>query len=185
MNVSNTTPLRRMVYAALFGALTAMGAFMVIPLQPVPITLQTLFTGLAGILLGGATGAMSQIVYVLLGIIGLPVFSGGKAGIGILFGPSGGYLIGFIVGAYVIGKLTEARRKPGLFWVLMTLFIGNVVIYSLGTVQLMVVAHLSLYKALLVSVAPFLIGDLIKLMTTAWIAIKLSKYFPGRGGTLE
>jgi biotin transport system substrate-specific component len=104
-----------MIYAALFGALTAIGAFIVIPLQPVPITLQSLFTCLAGILLGSSVGAMSQIVYVLLGIIGLPVFAGGKAGIGVLLGPTGGYLLGFIAAALVIGQIVRMKRNPGYF----------------------------------------------------------------------
>ncbi len=170
---ANHSPLRRTVYAAMFGALTAVSAFMVIPLQPLPITLQTLFTSLAAILLGGYTGAFSQIIYVLLGIIGLPVFAGGKAGIGILFGPSGGYLIGFIVGAYVIGKIVESRRNPGLAWIVFALLAGHLVIYTLGSIQLSIVTHFTLLEALMVGVVPFLIGDLLKLFTAAWIALKL------------
>jgi biotin transport system substrate-specific component len=178
---TNNSSLRRMVYAAMFGALTAVGSFMVIPLQPVPITLQTLFTGLAGVLLGGYTGALSQIVYVLLGVIGLPVFAGGKAGIGTLFGPSGGYLIGFIVGAYVIGKITEIKRDAGFAWILMALVAGNLVIYSLGALQLSLVAHLSLIKSLLVGVVPFIAGDLLKIVTAAWLALKLRNNFKALG----
>jgi len=169
----SSNSLRRMVYASMFGALTAIGSLIVIPLQPLPITLQTLFTGLAGILLGGYTGALSQIVYVILGIIGLPVFAGGKAGLGTLMGPSGGYLIGFIVAAYVIGKLVEARKEPGLVWIGMSLVIGNLVIYTLGVAQLSLVAHLSISKALLVGVVPFLVGDLLKLVSATLIALKL------------
>jgi len=172
---NGNTSLRRMVYAALFGALTAIGSFIVIPLQPLPITLQTFFTSLAGVLLGGYTGALSQIVYVLLGTIGLPVFAGGKTGIGTLFGPTGGYLIGFIVGAYVIGKIVEAKREPGLAWILMAIITGNLVLYILGTLQLALVAHLSLLKAFMVGVLPFLIGDLLKFLTAALLALKLRK----------
>lgn len=165
--------LRRMVYAAMFGALTAIGSLIVIPLQPLPITLQTLFTGLAGVLLGGYTGALSQGVYVLLGVIGLPVFAGGKAGLGTLMGPSGGYLIGFIVAAYIIGKLVELRKEPGLAWIGFSLVVGNLVIYALGVAQLSIVAHLSIVKALMVGVVPFIIGDLLKLVTTVLISLKL------------
>jgi len=169
----SSNSLRRMVYASMFGALTAIGSLIVIPLQPLPITLQTLFTGLAGILLGGYTGALSQIVYVILGVIGLPVFAGGKAGLGTLMGPSGGYLIGFIVAAYIIGKLVEARKEPGLVWIGLSLVIGNLVIYTLGVAQLSLAAHLSISKALLVGVVPFLVGDLLKLVTATLIALKL------------
>ena len=169
--------LKRMVYAAMFGALTAIGAFIVIPLQPVPISLQTLFCSLAGILLGGYTGALSQIVYILLGIIGLPVFAGGKAGLGTLFGPTGGYLIGFIAAAFVIGKIIEARRNPGLIWIVLALLMGNLVIYALGVLQLSFIAHLSLIKSMLVGVVPFLPGDLLKLTAATMIGLKLRQQF--------
>ena len=176
--LKNNSPLRRMVFAAMFGSLTAIGSLIVIPLQPLPITLQTLFTALAGVLLGGYTGALSQIVYVLLGIIGLPVFAGGKAGLGTLLGPSGGYLIGFIVGAYVIGKMVEAKREAGFAWICLAILVGNVFIYIPGVLQLAIVAKLSLYKALLVGVVPFLIGDVLKLLAAALIALKLRKNLP-------
>jgi biotin transport system substrate-specific component len=169
--------LRRMVYAAMFGAMTAIGAFIVIPLQPVPISLQSLFCGLAGILLGGYTGALSQVVYVLLGIIGLPVFAGGKAGLGTLFGPTGGYLIGFIIAAFVIGKMVEVRREPGLIWMGLALVVGNLVIYALGVLQLSFVADISLIKSLMVGVIPFLPGDLLKLAAAAMIGLKLRQQF--------
>lgn len=171
--VKTNNPLRRMVYASMFGALTAIGSLIVIPLQPLPITLQTLFTGLAGVLLGGYAGALSQVVYVLLGVIGLPVFAGGKAGLGTLMGPSGGYLIGFIVAAYVIGKIMEVRKEPGIAWIGLSLVVGNLVIYALGVAQLSLVAHISITKALLVGVVPFLIGDLLKIVTATLIALKL------------
>lgn len=171
------SPVRTMVYAAMFGALTAIGAFIIIPLQPVPITLQTLFTGLAGTLLGGYAGALSQAVYVLLGIIGLPVFAGGRAGLGTVLGPTGGYLIGFIAAAYVIGKMVEIKRDAGLAWIALSLFVGDLVIYALGTLQLAMVAHLSPAKAILLGVVPFLIGEAIKLVAAALITVKLRKSF--------
>lgn len=176
--VKTNNPLRRMVYAAMFGALTAIGSLIVIPLQPLPMTLQTLFTGLAGVLLGGYAGALSQVVYVLLGVIGLPVFAGGKAGLGTLMGPSGGYIIGFIVAAFVIGKIVEVRKEPGLAWIGFSLVVGNLIIYALGIAQLSLVAHISITKALLVGVVPFLIGDLLKLVTAALIALKLRNKIP-------
>ncbi len=176
--LKKNSPLRRMVYAAMFGALTAIGSLIVIPLQPLPITLQTLFTALAGVLLGGYTGALSQIVYVLLGIIGLPVFAGGKAGLGTLLGPTGGYLIGFIVGAYVIGKMVEAKREAGFAWLCLAILVGNIFIYIPGVLQLAILAKLSFYKALLVGVLPFLFGDLLKLLAAALIALKLRKNMP-------
>ncbi len=165
--------LRGMAYSAMFGAITAVGAYIVIPLPLVPITLQTFFVSLAPALLGGALGALSQVVYVLIGIIGLPVFAGGKAGFGVLIGPTGGYLIGFIVGAYIIGKLIELKEQPGFLWMASAMIIGHIALYTLGVAQLMFVAKLSLGKAVAVGVIPTLPGGIIKIMAAAFIAGRL------------
>ncbi|MCF8129242.1 MAG: biotin transporter BioY [Deltaproteobacteria bacterium] len=170
-----------MIYASLFGAGTAAGAYIIIPLPPVPITLQTLFVGLAGALLGARLGALSQVIYLLIGIIGLPVFNGGKAGLGVLLGPTGGYLIGFVVGAWVIGALMRLKRKPGFAWTVAALAAGTVVIYLLGVAQLCVVAKLSLNKAIAVGVLPFLIGDLVKILATAFVVQKIKPRFRLQG----
>lgn len=165
--------VRGMVYAAMFGALTASGAYLIIPIQPVPITLQSLFANLAGALLGGYLGALSQVVYLLLGIIGLPVFAGGKAGLGVLLGPSGGYLIGFVFGTYLTGKIIETKKNPGFTLFFLAALAGTLLIYILGTAQLALVARLSLAKALAVGVLPFIPGDLLKMAAAAAIASRL------------
>jgi biotin transport system substrate-specific component len=165
--------LRGMAYSAMFGAVTAIGAYIVIPLPLVPITLQTFFVSLAPALLGGALGAMSQIIYVLIGVIGLPVFAGGKAGFGVLIGPTGGYLTGFIVGAYIIGKLIELKKKPGFLWMVSAMVIGHIAIYALGVAQLMLVAKFSFGKAVAIGVIPTLPGGVIKILAAAFIAGRL------------
>lgn len=165
--------LRGMIYASMFGAGTAVGAYIIIPLPPVPITLQTLFACLAGAFLGGRLGALSQVVYVLIGIIGLPVFAGGKAGLGVLLGPTGGYLIGFIAAAYVIGKLIETKGKPGFIWIVFSMIAGMIVIYLFGIIQLSFMARLSIYKSISVGVLPFLFGDALKIIIAALIYLKL------------
>ncbi|MCL2669215.1 MAG: biotin transporter BioY [Syntrophaceae bacterium] len=165
--------LRKMAYAALFGALTAVGAYIMIPLPLVPLTLQTFFVTLSGALLGGAMGAASQVVYILLGVIGLPVFAGGKSGIGVLFGPTGGYLIGFVAGAYVTGRLTMLRPRPGFLWLCFSMAVGTAVLSGLGVLQLMVVAQLSLAKAVAVGLLPTLPGALIKVVAAALICQKV------------
>jgi biotin transport system substrate-specific component len=172
--------LRGMVYASLFGALTAVGAYIIIPLPPVPITLQTLFLGLAGVLLGARLGALSQVVYILLGLIGLPVFAGGKAGFGVLIGPTGGYLIGFVVAAALTGKITRMKDRPGFAWLCLAILAGEAAMYGLGVIQLAVVARLSLYKALAVGLVPFIPGDVVKIVLTAWIALKIRDRFMGK-----
>ncbi|MBW2028162.1 MAG: biotin transporter BioY [Deltaproteobacteria bacterium] len=166
------SPLRGMVYAALFGAATAVGAYIIIPFPIVPITLQTLFVALAASLLGGRLGALSQFIYLLLGIIGLPVFSGGKAGFGVLMGPTGGYLVGFIVGAYVTGRLMEIREKTTIAWTAFSIAAGFVVIYILGVTQLSLVAKMALSKAISVGVIPFLIGDCLKVVLATLVVKK-------------
>lgn len=162
-----------MIYAALFGAATAAGAYMIIPFPLVPITLQTFFLYLAANLLGGRLAALSQIVYLLLGVIGLPVFAGGKAGIGVLFGPTGGYLLGFVAAAYIVGKLSQGRNKPGLGRLIVSMLPGTLVIYICGLTQLSLVADLSVPKALSVGVLPFLPGDAIKITAAAVVTVKI------------
>lgn len=162
-----------MIYASMFGAGTAAGAYIIIPFPLVPITLQTFFLNLAAALLGGYLGALSQIIYVLLGIIGLPVFAGGKAGMGVLFGPTGGYLIGFIAAAYVIGRLITVRENPGIIWTILSMVVGLIVIYVLGVIQLSFVAEFSMKKAISVGVLPFLIGDALKIIVAALITLRL------------
>ena len=162
-----------MILASMFGAATAAGAYIMIPLPLVPITLQTLFLNLAAALLGGRLGALSQVVYVLIGIIGLPVFAGGKAGFGVVLGPTGGYLIGFIAAGYVVGKLIELKENPGFIWTACAMLIGMIVIYGCGITQLSIVARLSVGKAVAVGALPFLIGDGIKILAAVFLSIKL------------
>ncbi|MFW6135159.1 MAG: biotin transporter BioY [Elusimicrobiota bacterium] len=121
--------LRDMILASLFAALTGLGAFMVIPVYPIPFTLQTLFTYLSAILLGRKIGTLSQIIYILLGIIGLPVFSAGKAGPGVILGPTGGYLWGFIISAYTMGILVEKKNINRI----KVLSLSEALVFSLST----------------------------------------------------
>ena len=101
-----------MVFAALFAALTAAVAWFKIPLPftPVPITLQTLAVLLSGAVLGSYYGALSMIIYLIVGAIGLPVFAGGSSGIGVLLGPTGGYLLSYPIASFVIGKMLEKKK---------------------------------------------------------------------------
>jgi biotin transport system substrate-specific component len=158
---------------ALFAGLTALGAYIFIPLPftPVPITLQTFFVYLAGDILGANLSALSQIIYVLVGALGLPVFAGGKGTIAILIGPTGGYLIGFIPAAFVISKLVNIKRNPNIVWIIFSNFIGTVIIYGFGIFQLSIWIG-SLRKAAFLGILPFLIGDLIKAWLAAYIATK-------------
>jgi len=167
------TNIRQMTLISLFAALTAMGAFISIPLYPVPLTLQTLFTLLAAMTLGSVMATSSQIIYVMLGVIGLPVFAGFKAGIGILFGPTGGFLFGFIISACVIGKIIEAKKEKNIFYYLLAGLIGTLIIYIIGITQLSLVTGIGVKKALMVGMFPFLPGDILKIIAASFIASKL------------
>lgn len=165
---------------ALFSALTAVGAYICIPFpfSPVPITLQTMFTYLAGALLGGSLGALSQLIYVLLGISGLPIFAGGNAGFWALIGPTGGYLVGFIVGAFVIGKLVEVKKNPGLPWLLTCMTVGTILIYALGVIQLMNWMKIDVTSAIVTGVLPFIAGDSLKMLAAAYVVHRIKKALP-------
>lgn len=122
--------LRKMILTALFTALTAVGAFIRIPTPTVAFTLQILFVFLAGILLGPGWGALSQLLYVGLGLMGVPVFSGG-GGLGYIFQPSFGFLLGYIAGAAVTG-LIAGKGKPTLLRLSLACLGGLIAIYAIG-----------------------------------------------------
>ncbi|OFW53306.1 MAG: BioY family transporter [Actinobacteria bacterium RBG_13_35_12] len=169
-----------MTLVSLFAALTAVGAFISIPIYPVPLTLQTLFTLLAAMTLGSIMGASSQIIYVLLGVVGLPVFAGFKAGIGILFGPTGGFLFGFIISAYVIGKIIELKKEKNIFYYFLAGLLGTVIIYIIGITQISLVTGIGVKKAITVGMLPFLPGDILKIIAASFIANKLKLVIPLR-----
>lgn len=135
--------LKGMVFAALFAALTAAVAWFKIPLPftPVPITLQTLVVLLSGAMLGPYYGALSMIIYVAVGAMGLPVFAGGSSGIGALLGPTGGYLVSYFIAAFVIGKMLErkhlSRFLKYLSFVVVLAFVGIVAIDSILRIGIM------------------------------------------------
>ena len=155
-----TMKSKELVLVALFATLTSIGAFIAIPFVPVPITLQTFFVMLSGMLLGKRLGALSQLFYLFLGAIGLPVFSGGGSGIGFMAGPTGGYLIGFVLGAYAVGLVTEKRNDIRSYVV--GLILCTIVIDVCGVLQLMNFTGMSFVHALEVGVLPFLVGDILK-----------------------
>lgn len=128
-----TGKTKDMVLCALFVALIAAGAFIKIPIPVVPFTLQYLFTMMAGLLLGGKLGFCAVGAYIFLGLLGLPIFAQG-GGIGYVFQPSFGYIIGFAVGAYLTGQIAGQREKPGYGLLLTANLAGLAVVYLFGMV---------------------------------------------------
>jgi biotin transport system substrate-specific component len=156
-------------------AVTAAAAQITVPLSPVPFTLQVLAVILSGLLLGVRHGALAQAVYVLVGAIGVPVFAGFKGGLGILLGPTGGYLISYPLAAAVAGlaahTVARASRRRALWTGFLWGCAGLAVIYALGATWLAVVAGLSPTEALATGVLPFVIFDLIKVGLAALVAV--------------
>jgi len=113
-----------------------------------------------------------MIVYIILGIIGLPVFSGGTSGLGVLFGPTGGYLLGFIAGAFVIG-LVYKRTGSTRVGAIIAMVAGLIIIYLMGVIQLSSAAQISIQQAVTVGVLPFLIGDVIKIIAALIVADRI------------
>lgn len=159
--------IRTMTRVALFAALTAVGAFIRIPLGYSSITLQTFFTAMAGCVLGPWYGALSQLVYVALGLVGLPIFTQG-GGIGYLVQPTCGFLIGLIPAAWVIGRI--AGRKPEPKHIVPACLLGYGVLYAIGVPYMALILNTFLGKGMGFSaimwagMIPFLPGDMIKIL---------------------
>ena len=174
-NVKSANALKPLVFAALFAALLAAVAPFKIPLgfTPVPITLQTLVVLLSGAMLGPYYGALSMILYVAVGALGLPVFAGGGSGIGALLGPTGGYLFSYFIAAFAIGKILQIKKSPKYLDYVLAMIAGTIIIYTLGAGWGMVVTGLGLAAIMIGWVLPFIIGDAIKLLIAAYIANKV------------
>lgn len=131
---------KNMILCAMFVALIAVGAFIKIPIPVVPFTLQYLFTMLAGLLLGGKRSSFAVCIYILLGLLGLPVFAQG-GGIGYIFQPSFGYIIGFAAGAFVTGVIANKKNRPSLSRLLAADFAGLGVVYLFGMVYYYLISN--------------------------------------------
>jgi len=129
VNAKPTLSLRALTQCAVFTALIAVGAYIKIPFFLMPITLQTLFTTLAGLVLGSKKGAIAVATYVVMGLLGLPVFVSG-GGPGYVLQPTFGYLLGFIVGTWVAGYIVERQEYPSTKTYLIACF-TNLVIYNI------------------------------------------------------
>ncbi|MBF4606432.1 biotin transporter BioY [Curtobacterium sp. VKM Ac-1393] len=165
------------------GALLTAGAAQVsVPLWPVPLTGQTLAVLLVGSALGARRGALSMLVYALLGIVGLPVFAGGSAGVGVLVSPSGGYIVGFIAAAALVGWIAERFGDRPLRNSVLSFALGTVVTFAAGMAWLAVSLGLDLQQTLEYGLYPFVIGGVAKALIGASV-ISLGWAVAGRRRT--
>ncbi|MEF2230770.1 MAG: biotin transporter BioY [Pseudodesulfovibrio sp.] len=181
--MANTlSDLHGLIWTALLAALIGAGAYLIVPIGPVPVSMQPLFVFLAGFVLGPRRGALAVALYISAGMLGLPVFSGGGAGPGHLFGPTGGYLFGFAAAAYACGL----ARTPGepLSWSAGLAFGGGalLLLYAIGSIWLKLVLSLSWTQAWLAGVVPFIPWDGAKVVAALFCARHLHRFglLPGQ-----
>lgn len=179
-------PTRSVALVAVFAALVAASAL--VPGIPVgalgvPITLQTLAIMLTGLSLGAVRGSLAVLLYLTLGFVGLPVFSGGRSGLQVMATPSAGYLVAFVVAAFVVGLAaqvilarTAASRRVPLFFVA-AMVTSILVVHTLGVLGITVTAHVPLAKAFQADLA-FYPGDIVKNIVAAIAAAAVHRAFP-------
>lgn len=167
---------RTAILISLFTALIAVLAQLAVPLpfSPVPVTGQLVGVLLAGAVLGRRGAVLAVISYLLLGAAGAPVFSCARGGLFFLFGPTGGYLWGFIPCAYLAGMLGDRNPLPGVPVILAVMLLGLAVVYLAGTAQLALVMRYSPSQAFLAGVVPFIPADLLKVFLACTLSLKLN-----------
>lgn len=183
IEVVTSRTARRVLAVFVFAVLTALGAYAAVPMRPVPITLQTLFVTLSGVLLGPTLGAVSMLVYLAAGASGLPVFTP-TADVTFLhlLGPTGGYLLAFPPAAFLAGWLTSPTRLgasadslKGAVRMALVIFASTLVIFAGGVAQLDALFLHDLGHAVQVGVLPFIPGDIIKVLLAVLVARRIQK----------
>jgi len=185
-NQKNKLSLKEMILCGIFAALTAIMAQIRIytPFSTAPITLQTLAVFLSAAVLGSKKGAISLLIYILLGITGIPVFSNFKGGPSVIAGPTGGYIISFPIIALVVGLILENRKRISRINMFGAMVVGLLICYIIGTVHLALVSNLNLIKAITAGVITFLPFDIIKLFIAAFLGYEI-RHALERAGLLQ
>jgi biotin transport system substrate-specific component len=163
-----------MVFTALLAAIICVMAPFVIPIGPIPLSLATFAIYIAASVLNWKYGTLSVVLYVALGAVGLPVFSGLTGGIPKLIGPTGGFIFGYILLALITGLVVDRFGKHKWSYPV-GMVLGTAVLYICGTAWIIVSLHYTLTAALMACVVPFLIGDAIKIILASVIAPMLRK----------
>ena len=169
---------KELIFCGLFAALISVGAFLKIPVPFVPFTLQFLFTNLAALLLGKRLGSISVMIYIIIGLVGVPVFANG-GGLSYIFQPSFGYVLGILAGTFVTGAISEKQKILSTKVVLLASFAGLSVIYLCGLVYFYLMANYYLQSPIAAStllVHGFLVtlpGDFVKIFASLFIVRRL------------
>ncbi len=168
--------LSRTIGVLVFAVFMSLGAFVRIPLpfSPVPITLQTFFVLLSGACLGGNLGGFSQLIFIFAGITGLPVFAGAGSGLLYLLGPTGGYILGFVLASLFIGRSIKYSQR-GIFSVFVLFCLADLILLACGTLWLKAILGYPFTKSALVGFLPFIPGDLLKASAAAFIYYRLAR----------
>jgi biotin transport system substrate-specific component len=168
------------ILCGIFAALTAVCSVISLPLPftPVPVSLGTLAVFMAGGILGAKFGAVSQVVYILLGAVGLPVFAGFRAGASVLVGPTGGYILGYAATAFIVGLICTRLKnsRPGLRGaavLAVSMALGILACYAIGTAWFIYSTNTPFLAALGMCVFPFIPGDALKIAAAAILCERL------------
>lgn len=178
------TTTYQLIVTALFAAIMCIAGPLSVPIGPVPISLTNLVIYIAVFLLGTKTGTLSYVIYLLLGAVGLPVFSGYAGGLGKLAGPTGGYLIGFIPMALICGivvKMWGTQSKTNYVLLFVGMALATIVAYALGTAWFVYQMQVDVWYALTICVFPFLIGDAAKIIIAILLGSNLKKRLAKEG----
>lgn len=173
-NTQKQMPVIMLVMCALFAALMAVSAQISIPIEPVPICLTLFAVELCGALLKKEYAALAVLAYILLGLVGVPVFANFKSGAAVLFGTTGGYIFGYVLCAWLIALIVEKWGRE--FWKqAIAMIIGVLVCYAFGTAWFMVLSGRTLAESMALCVLPFLPGDAVKIVLAVVMSLALYK----------
>ncbi len=173
--------IKEMTLVAMFTAFTSIGAFITIPIGEVPISLQTLFVLLSGLILGPKLAALSQLVYLVLGLIGLPIFTNLTGGLQAITRPSFGFILGFVFAAYFVGKIAHQKKESSTIYIWLASLVGTIIIYLFGLPYMYFILNTVMGKGLTfknvfnIGCLIFLPGDLLKLTIASYAAEKTFK----------
>ena len=167
--LGDESALRRLMMVLLGSLLVAASAQVSVPMWPVPMTLQTLAISVIGLTMGARLAAATLVVYLGQGAMGLPVFSGGGAGVVHLMGPTGGFLLGFVAMAWLTGFMAERGFGRGLGRLFIAAFVPALLLFIPGVLWLWAITPLDLERAIIAGAVPFQIGGLVKSALAALI----------------